>query len=273
MKRYKNILMLIICTVAVLSIYLYDVIYKGTEYTEKRFKVLMILVSFAGVFVRSNRRFFKHWFKIYEVEYKEIIGNAFLDNRALKRQLLLGIHDYNNKKYNNAIKRLLKLCKKAQSKRDNAACMIFIALSFEDSGRLREGVAMYQKVLKLVPYEPTVNNNLAVIYQNHGDKEKALFHYDKAIRGNPRFAQAYYNRALLYFTYNEFDNTISDARKVIGIKNDNKEAALLLLKAYDLTGDQENAIKYYNKGLELGYDEEFLDEAILCARENYQKGR
>lgn len=270
-KRYINISLLIICAIAVVSIYLYDIFLLGTVYTEKLLKVLCILCSIALVFVRSNKRLVERNFQIYQSAYAHIIGNAFDDNPNLKRMLFLGIYDYNNEKYKRAIKHLSKLSSKALKKNDVVPCMIFIALSYEDSGCVQEAIEMYKKVLKLAPQNATANNNIALLYSFEDDLEAALEHYEKAIASNPVFEQAYLNRAQLYLENYSIDEAILDAEKVLDIKNDSAEATLLLMVAYDLKKDEKNAKRYYSKAMILGYDTEMLDGEIEFYREMYEE--
>ena len=272
-KRYINISVLVVCAIAVVSIYLYDVFLLGTAYTEKLLKLLCILCSIVLVFVRSNKRLLERNFQTYKSAYAHIIGNAFGDNPNLKRMLLLGIYDYNNGRYRRTIKRLSKLCRKAFQNNDVVPCMIFIALSYEDSGRVEEAIEMYKKVLKLSPQNATANNNIALLYSFKEDLEAALIHYEKAIVSNPLFEQAYLNRAQLYFENYRPDEAILDAEKVLDINNDSEEATLLLLVAHDLQRDEKNAKRYYNKALDLGYDAEVLDGEIEFYREMYEENK
>lgn len=83
-KTYINISVLIICAIAVVLIYIYDVFWLGTVYTEKLLKVLFILCSIALVFVRSNKRLVEQSLQTYESEYVHIIGKCL--NSLLKMQ-------------------------------------------------------------------------------------------------------------------------------------------------------------------------------------------
>ena len=270
-KRYINISVLLICAIGVVLIYLYDVFWLGTLYTERLFKVLCILCSIALVFVRSKKRLLEHSFQTYEKAYVQIIGNAFYNNPNMKKKLLLGIYDYNNEKYKRAVKRLSKLCQKAQKNSDVVACMIFMALSYEDSGCVQEAIETYKKVLKLAPRNATANNNIAMLYSFKEDLKSAFEYYEKAIESNPVYEQAYLNRAQLYLENYRPDEAISDAEKVLDINNDSEEATLLLLVAYNLKRDEKNAKRYYNKALDLGYDAEILDGEIEFYREMYEE--
>lgn len=270
-KRYINISVLLICAIATVSIYLYDVFWLGTVYTEKLLKVLCILFSIVLVFVRSNKRLLERNFQSYESAYAHIIENAFYDNSNLKRRLLLGIYDYNNGMYKRAVKRLSKLCRETLKNDDVVACMIFIALSYEDSGCVQEAIEMYKKVLKLAPKNATANNNIALLYSMEDDLEEAFEYYEKAIESNPVFERAYLNRAKLYLENYRLDEVIQDAEKVLDIKKDSAEATLLLLVAYDLKKDEKNAKTYYNKALDLGYDTEILDGEIEFYHEMYEE--
>ena len=163
-KRYINRIILIICAVLTIVIYLCGVLWLGMEYTEMLPKVLCTLASIVMVSVRRKKCLMKQCFQNYESTYRSVIGTAFVDKPALKRMLLAGIYDYNNGKYNRAIRRLSKLTNKPITRRELVACMSFIAVSYEDSGRIHEAIEAYKKVLDIDPHNVVANNNLALLY-------------------------------------------------------------------------------------------------------------
>lgn len=270
-RKYINIGILILCAISVVLIYIYDIFVHGTAYTERLFRVICILCSIVAVYVRSNKRLMERSFQNYENAYARLIGNAFCDNPKSKRILFLGIYDYNNGKYKRAIKRLSKLCQENLKNSEAVPCMIFTALSYEEWGHEQEAIETYKKVLKLAPQNETANNNIALLYSSEGNAEKALEHYGRAIETNPDYEQAYFNRAQLYIESHRLDEAIQDAQKVLDINNDNRGAVFLLLIACKLRGDVENAKRYYNKALALGYDSEMLDEEIELYCEDYEE--
>ncbi len=271
MKRnHWNIIILILCTAGVIGFYFYDVFCLGTPYMERLPKVGSILLGLLLVFVRSRERTVQKRFRVYEEGYGQIIKDAFSDKPSLKRKLLTGIHNYNNEKYEKAIKCFLKLQRKSLEKKDVVPTLFFTAASYARIGCVDKSIELYEKLLKLDPENAVANNNLARQYYRKGNFEAMLEHYEKAVRSDPNYEIAYYNRAFYYFENHMLDEAISDARRALNIKYDYKDAVSLLAIVYDLKEDEENARKYYNMSLDLKYNAAELDRAIEFYRNRFE---
>ncbi|CAD8092570.1 unnamed protein product [Paramecium primaurelia] len=70
-------------------------------------------------------------------------------------------------------------------------------------------VYLYQAV-EINPYYSLAYFNKALLYQNIGEKDKALNDYNKAIQLDPNDAEAYYNRAILYQEIGENEKALND---------------------------------------------------------------
>jgi tetratricopeptide (TPR) repeat protein len=87
--------------------------------------------------------------------------------------------------------------------------------------------------------------NLGVVYQNLGQVDKALFHYDEAERIDPTFAGAHNNRGAIFFQQGRLEEAISELKKAATQDAENQAQAtsnlgFLLLKA----GRTKEAIHY-----------------------------
>ncbi len=79
----------------------------------------------------------------------------------------------------------------------------------------------------------------------HYDAERyaeGLREFSEAIRLNPRFASAYYNRALCYWMLNNYDATIADCSKVLELNKVDGSAHLQRGEAYVQKGDHDKAL-------------------------------
>jgi len=59
--------------------------------------------------------------------------------------------------------------------------------------------------------------NRGTVYMNEEEYDQAILCFDKAIKINPRFAEAYCNRATTYKNKGEYDKAISDYTRAIEI--------------------------------------------------------
>ena len=133
----------------------------------------------------------------------------------------------------------------------------------------------------------TDNYNLGIYNARQGNQEKAIEYFTKAIEDNPKYSDAYYNRAyeqqliggkekqiisdytkslelnpndneahmnrgLVFMKMGENDKAISDYKKSIEIKPDYPIVYANLGNAYKLKGDNEKACENWKKSLELG---------------------
>ena len=270
-KKYINVIIMVFCAIAVIAIYLYDVLWLGTAYDEKLLKVLSALFSFTLIYIRSAKRVQNKNFNMYETAYANIIRNAFADNLRLKKKFLLGIDAYNKEKYQTAIKRLSKLAESGFYKTEIVPVLLFLAMSYKKTGCVDDAAETYKKVLKLAPQNEVANNNIGVIYSERGEFEKMLEHYECAIRSAPDFERAYLNRGQYYLESYQLDEAVSDAKRVLNISNDNKQAVLLLAIAYALQNDEKNKRSYYDKAVELGYNARDIENLIAFYKNGYEK--
>ena len=81
--------------------------------------------------------------------------------------------------------------------------------------------------------------------------DDAITHYTEAVRLNPEYAEAYYNRGKAYDDKEEFDRAIQDLDKAIDLNPKYAEAYYNRGKAYDDKEEFDRAIQDYNKAIDL----------------------
>ncbi|MDP1466107.1 tetratricopeptide repeat protein, partial [Klebsiella pneumoniae] len=64
---------------------------------------------------------------------------------------------------------------------------INLALTFNKEGRIEKAKKEYLKILKISPSDVDAHNNLGNIYRALKNKEKAIYHFEKAIEYNPKY--------------------------------------------------------------------------------------
>ncbi len=73
------------------------------------------------------------------------------------------------------------------------------------SGMYSEALENYKQALADHPYHVHVLNNLATCYQKMGSREQAVHHYEELLQIAPRFAEATCNLAAVYFNAGEYE--------------------------------------------------------------------
>ncbi len=72
-----------------------------------------------------------------------------------------------------------------------------------------ESELCFEKAYGLTPYNIHVINNLASCYEVNGNRKDAIRFYQKALKISPRFEEARLNLAAVYFNNNEFDRAFA----------------------------------------------------------------
>jgi len=128
----------------------------------------------------------------------------------------------------------------------------------------------FKKEVKINPNNPEANFNLARVYKDKGDYQKAKFFYKKTIKIQPKNYSAYNNLANIYKLMGEFSKAIKLYKKVISINPKHGRAHHNLGNTYNQLGQFNKAIKAFKKtfrvqpsNLESLYILSNLDKKIL----------
>ncbi len=102
--------------------------------------------------------------------------------------------------------------------------------------------------------EPSAKDYYTKAYHfiDSGFPQEAINLYALAIEKDPEFIDAYYNRAIVYFTLREYDKALADLNRVIEKRPDMALAYASRGSVYDRLGDNLNALKDYKKAAQLG---------------------
>ena len=115
------------------------------------------------------------------------------------------------------------------------------------------------------PSGPEGYNRAGVEHFEQGRIEEAITEYSEAIRLEPEYAAAYYNRGQAYFTLGQAKLAIQDYDEAIRLSPDRPELPLVYVgraMAYTLLGEDEEALRDIGRAVELGYDARRLVAAI-----------
>lgn len=86
---------------------------------------------------------------------------------------------------------------------------------------IAESVTHFEKAYQIAPYQIQVINNLASSYDFQGDREKAVKYYQKALQISTDFEEARLNLASVYFNEKQYDKAF-DVIEKIKIDNTNR---------------------------------------------------
>lgn len=264
MKR-KSAIWVVVLTLLILAIvglYLYEVLWLDVPYTEHLLRSVLIVSSLVVTMCRLLAGRGKTGLAVYENAYAQELGNAFADQPSLRKKLLRACRLYNEAKYAKALKCLFALYRRAQSAKDAVPVLLFIALCYTDARMHSDGIKAYEELLKIDPFNAQAHNNKALLHMAEGSFETALVHYERAMAYKPDYYRACCNRANCYFRMGEYDNAIEDGLRALQMKNNGAEAAGLLAVIYALRQDEENKKKYYHLAITSGKSPEDLNRAI-----------
>ena len=121
----------------------------------------------------------------------------------------------------------------------------------------KKSIEHFTQAIKLNPNYILAYYNRGVVYYKKNNYDRAIEEFNKAIDLNPNYARPYHGRGVVYQRRNDHDRAIEDFDKAIDLMPDYTEAYLSRGVTYAQIDDYEHAIKDYNKAIELNPD---LDE-------------
>ncbi|MBS1515442.1 MAG: tetratricopeptide repeat protein [Bacteroidetes bacterium] len=185
-------------------------------------------------------------------KYYNHIERAVLqtDKRGIELSKL-ATDNYEKKKYKIALEALDELIALLPSKSE---LYKFRGDVYDDSGDKNKALADYGKAIEFKPDDADAYYNRGILYYNSGEKDKALADYNKAIELKPDDADAHYNRGLLYVSLEKTNEAFWDFSKAIEMKSDYSEAYNNRGILYKNSGEEDKALADYNKAIELKPD-------------------
>jgi Tfp pilus assembly protein PilF len=122
-------------------------------------------------------------------------------------------------------------------------------VTFYNRKEFSNAIQAYQKVIKLDPTYVEAYNNLGIIYQTMGDAKSAFEAYQKATEINPRYEKGYNNLGLLFLVEDRYEEALEVFQKALAINSNNIESHINLGILFKKKGQGEKAIESYQKAL------------------------
>jgi len=123
--------------------------------------------------------------------------------------------------------------------------------AYKDRGYLDEALAMYREVLKLSPKEKDVNRYIGTIYGRQKKYEKAIEYCKLAGTANPEGGEAYFDLGYMYEAKGNLREAMNYYQKAIKYMPDNANIYYNLGNIYSTLRLQRKAAFYYKKSIEL----------------------
>ena len=126
-----------------------------------------------------------------------------------------------------------------------------LAVENHQNNKLDVAQELYNKILKIDPYHLSTLNNLAAIFQNLGENQKAKDCYEKAIEIDPDYIDAYYNLGVVHQNLEENQKAINCYEKVTTINPHHFNGYYNRGVAFKKLGENQKAINCYIKAIEI----------------------
>ena len=138
-----------------------------------------------------------------------------------------------------------------QNVHQSASAEFYAGFTYQNEQNYLKAIEHYSKAIKLNPRLSGVYNNRGNIYSSNGEFDRAIKDYNKAIELNPEFAEIYNNRGAAYDSNGELDHAIADYDKAIELNPKYAEIYNNRGATYSRKGEFDHAIADYDKAIEL----------------------
>ena len=220
--------------------------------------IVMYILAITGIYHRHS--FLAE--KRYESQYRDIIGTAFVNDRASRKKLMKAITLYNNNRYDAAVAKLDALKTHCTCSADHSAVLMFRALCFSERDLYGDAITTYEALLKYDGQNSRAWSNLGLNYAKSGRSDLAENAYRNAIRANDKNAYAYTNLASLLLDMDEVEEARECAETALKINATLQPALSMACLACARIGDDTSARAYLQRFARAGGDKKALEEML-----------
>jgi tetratricopeptide (TPR) repeat protein len=112
---------------------------------------------------------------------------------------------------------------------DAYSTMNNLATAVRDQGRAAEAIEILRAAVKVAPADPMLWNTLGTVVSEQGDHPTAILFFDEALRLDPDFAQARYNRGNARLELGEAEAALADCEAGLGLARAEDDRAMMRL--------------------------------------------
>ena len=123
-----------------------------------------------------------------------------------------------------------------------------LAVKNHQEGKTDIAQELYNQVLKIDPNHSQTLNNIAVIFKNLKDYQKAKNCYKKVIEFNPNYVEAHFNLGIIFNELREIEKAKSCYEKALEIDPLNKKSMVEYGNILLFLNDKFKGYEYIKKG-------------------------
>lgn len=221
----------------------------------------IFLIPVSGI-VPLNAILAEHW--LYLPSFGFFIVLAYLLNKLFKRKkilaliLLVGLvlfYSFLTIKRNSEWSNPEEFYKQILAYNPNSfRALNNLAVLYFDTEQFEKAIDGFKKVLEIKPDDFHAFHNLGMAYAQIGQKDLAKEYYGKAIKVNPKDTSTYYNLANLYREEGDLNQAIYFYKKSIDVNPNYYFAYNNLANIYSEQRDYQKAIEFYKKAIKINPD-------------------
>ena len=128
------------------------------------------------------------------------------------------------------------------------------AFAYLGLGEYEQALNCFEQVLRVLPQEAAVYNNIGYTYCLMGDYNQAIPYLNTCIKYDPDFAYAYANRGYAKLERGSIDSALKDVKYSLELDPSNGDAYFVRASIHQTLGNNEAAISDFELARTLGYD-------------------
>jgi tetratricopeptide (TPR) repeat protein len=121
---------------------------------------------------------------------------------------------------------------------NNSIAHYGLGMAYDQQGKLNKAVLHYNKALKINPNYAQAHHNLGTVLIRQDNMKAAIYHFNRALQLNPNYSKAHYNLAKVYMKLNKIESAIHYFQEALNIDSD-MEIALFNLSWIYATNNKE----------------------------------
>jgi tetratricopeptide (TPR) repeat protein len=150
-----------------------------------------------------------------------------------------------------------------------------LAAAQAQQGKVDQAAEVYKRVLELQPSNAFAHNNIGILYALQKLSDKAIEHFDAAIRHQSNHLDAMVNRARALQEQGRLTESVVQLQAVLNIDSNHRNAHLEIAHCYSRLGDLDNTHFHYARSIEIDpeYPPAHWNLAMaLLAKGDYEQG-